>query len=380
MSTNNIVDFAVIGAGMAGASIAYELSKQGASVIVLETEAHAAYHTTGRSAAFYSTAYGNDTVRKITLASYDFYQNPPTGFCEHPMLKDFGALYIANKHQLDSLHKLYHQVHPRVQNVELVERDFVLSKVPQLKSDYVNAGLWEPDSKEIDVATLLMGYIKSAKNHGCEFFFNRCVSSLSYKKNHWFIQADQQHYQAKNIINAAGAWSDKIAQLAGAKTVGLIPKQRNICIAKSPDDLEANRWPLVLDVDDTFYFKPDGGNILITPADEIPVEPIDAFPDDECIAVGIERFQQAMNVEIKHLIRKWAGLRSFVADRSPVVGPDPHVKGLFWLAGQGGYGIQMAPALARIGASLALDNRIPEDLESLGLELDSITPTRCYTD
>ena len=371
-----IVDFAVIGSGIAGASVAFELSASGASVIVLEAEDHPGYHTTGRSAAFYMAAYGNDVVRAITLASKSFYQSPPAGFCEVPLLRPCGAMYIAREEQLPQLHALYQRVSRLLDNVEIVDKAFVLSKVPELKSDYVAAGFWEPTSMEIDVAALLEGYIKFAKRQGVEFVFNAQVKSLQFSREHWVIGSSAGQYQAKHIINAAGAWGDVIAGLAGARSVGLVPKRRTVCIVKSPDNIDVRGWPLTLDIDEKFYFKPDGGNILITPGDETPMEPMDAYPEEIDIALGVERFQQAVGIKVNRVLRTWAGLRTFVKDKSPVVGFDSKVPQFFWLVGQGGYGIQMAPALSKIAASLAINRGIPQFDTAMRVTADSISPAR----
>jgi len=369
-------DFAVIGAGMAGASMAYELSSRGASVVVLEAEAHAAYHTTGRSAAFYMVGYGNSTVRAVTVASKTFYDHPPEGFCDHPLLKPLGALYIAKSSQQAQLQQVYQGVSSLLEGVALVDAPFVLEKVPQLRKSYVDAGFWEPSAKEIDVAALLQGYIKLAKRQHTQFVFNARVNSLCKKGDVWTISTDSGEFTAKKIVNAAGAWADKLAKLAGAKPVGLIPKKRTVCVAQPEVAIDVSSWPLTIDIDERFYFKPENGNILITPADETPVEPMDAFPDELDVAIGIERFQEAMDVKIKRVVRQWAGLRSFVDDKSPVVGFDSFVPGFFWLAGQGGYGIQMAPALAKIAASLALGGAIPQALIELGVDASLIGPQR----
>ena len=240
----------------------------------------------------------------------------------------------------------------------------------------MSAGIWEETSKEIDVAALLQGYIKLAKRLGAKFLYKASVESLTYAEKSWQIESAAGCFSATHIINAAGAWGDVVATLAGAEPVGLTPKRRTVCIAKSPENVDVNGWPLTIDIDEQFYFKPDGGNILITPADETPMDPMDAYPEELDVALGIERFQRAVDVDVKHVVRTWAGLRTFAPDKSPVVGFDSKVPQFFWLVGQGGYGIQMAPALAKIAASLALKGDVIPEAANFGLTAEKISPQR----
>ncbi len=361
---NKEYDYAVIGCGMAGASIAYQLSQSGSAVVVLEAEPYAAYHTTGRSAAFYMEAYGNATVRQITQAGRPFFENPPEGFCEVPLLKPCGALYIARDEQKDSLRKLYQELKPRIPDCELVDQDFLLEKLPALREDTIQAGFWEPQSMEIDVAALLEGYIKGAKTLGTEFLYKHKIQSMSFANSLWNLDTkDEETIQAKTVINAAGAWADHIAELAGANSLKLEPKKRTVCVAKPKGDTAVNHWPLTLDIGEQFYFKPEGNNLLITPADEQPSEAHDAQADEYDVALGIDRLQQAVDIEFSSIVRQWAGLRTFSQDRSPVVGYDNTVENFFWLAGQGGYGIQMAPALAELASALVQKQSIDEDIK-----------------
>jgi len=347
--TRPLYDYAIIGCGMAGASLAYELSESGASVLVLESEAYPAFHTTGRSAAFYMEAYGNATVRQITQSSRHFFDSPPNDFTHTPLLKPCGALYLAREQQTKQLQALYTQLKDRIENCQLVSDEFLKNKIPLLKNNIVKQGFWEPQSMEIDVAALLEGYIKLAKRNDSVFHYQEPVTQLHFNKTHWLIN---DLFQANVIVNAGGAWSDKIAQLAQAQSIALQPKKRTVCIASLANEVDVRNWPLTLDIDEKFYFKPEGNKLLITPADENPVKAHDAQADEYDVALGIARVQEVVDIKIKQVTRKWAGLRTFSKDKSPVVGFDGQASNFFWLAGQGGYGIQMAPALAKLASAL----------------------------
>jgi D-arginine dehydrogenase len=370
-------DFAIIGCGMAGASLAYELSCLDKKVLVLEREAYPAYHTTGRSSAFYMEAYGNETVRKITQASRDFFDQPPEYFTDLPLLKTSGALFIATAHQQKQLHALYDEVRHRINGCQLVDQFFIKEKLPPVNTEMIVNGFWEPHSMEIDVAALLDGYIKLAKKNQVLFTFNNKIHTLIFENNSWLIN---NNFSASTIVNAAGAWADNIAQLAQAKPLGLIPKKRTVCIAKVNEQLKVKSWPLTLDIDEQFYFKPEGVNLLITPADETPMHAHDVQAEELEIAQGIDRVQKVLNIEITQALRKWAGLRTFSKDKAPVLGYDPQVTNFFWLAGQGGYGIQMAPALAKIAAQTAVYGATHKKtfalFEKMKLSYTNISPGR----
>ena len=356
---------------MAGASLAYELSAQNQSVLVLESESCPAYHTTGRSAAFYMEAYGNDTVRKITQASRHFFDHPPEQFCEVPLLKPCGALYIADQTQEKKLRELHKTLSQHIKGCELVDQQFIRQKIPSINTEKITIGFWEPESMEIDVAALMAGYIRLAKKNHVQFLYNTQVKKLQRHKAMWHIN---DTFQAKTVVNAGGAWADELIQLAGGKPLQLKPKKRTICVVKPAQHLQVKNWPLTLDIDEQFYFKPEGNNLLITPADEIDTHPHDVQAEEYDVALGIDRVQQVVNLPVTQVIRRWAGLRTFSADKSPVIGYDNDIENFFWLAGQGGYGIQMAPALAKLAANLALGKQ--DILETMKLSYESITPGR----
>jgi D-arginine dehydrogenase len=200
--------------------------------------------------------------------------------------------------------------------------------------------------------------------------------SLARTHGYWRARAASGKFAARVLIDAAGAWCDKVAQLADAAPVGLVPKRRTAFVFQPPPGIALENWPVVHDIHETFYFKPDAGKILASPADETPIEPCDVHSDDVDIAAAIDRIQRCASLPVTHIERKWAGLRSFVNDGCPVVGYDPRVEGFFWIAGQGGYGIETSPAIGRLSASLAARRGVPGDLADLGLDARMLSPAR----
>ncbi len=367
-------DVAVIGAGIAGASIAAELGKS-CKVVLLEQESQPGYHTTGRSAAIFTETYGPTPMRALTRASADFFHNPPEGFSASPLVLPRGVLMIAAKDQLSSLDRLIEEIS---QNgpVQRLERDEILAMIPLLRPDRVAAGMYDVRGMDIDVNALHQGYLRQLKQLGGELLLNQKIDALSRLDNHWQIDVGDGPIKAKVIVNAAGAWADEVGALVGAQKIGLIPKRRTVAIVPAPAGVDIDEWPLVGDVDEKFYLKPDAGRLLISPEDETPSPPCDAQPEEIDIAICVDRIETAFDIKISRIENKWAGLRSFVADKCPVVGFDSNVEGFFWLAGQGGYGIQSAPALSRLAAAQVLGSPMPVDIVEQGLELADISPAR----
>jgi D-arginine dehydrogenase len=372
--TEAAFDIAVIGAGIAGASAAFELARSH-SVLILEMEDAPGYHTTGRSAAFFSQAYGAAAMRALTSASLSFYANPPPGFAEHPLLRESGAMYIARSDQhaeLDALERA-------IANSDLVERrdaGFAIGKVGVLAKDYVAECLWEPGAQEIDVHALHHGYLRGARQRGAQLLCGAKLTSAERGAGRWALTTSAGKFAASVIVNAAGAWGDQIAQLAGAAPLGLRPLRRTACIIPAPPGAEIRRWPLVIDVDEEFYFKSDAGNILLSPADETPSEPCDVAPEDIDIAVAVDRFERATTLRVERVLRSWAGLRTVTGDRTLALGFDAAVEGFFSLVGQGGQGIQSAPAAARCVAALIRGEDLPDDVIALGVSAAALSPRR----
>jgi D-arginine dehydrogenase len=367
-------DIAIIGGGIAGAAAAAHLAPH-ARVLVLERESQPGYHATGRSAALFSEIYGNASIRALTRASRAFLCTPPEGFAAASLVSPRGALYVATTGQLDALETFASlpDVAAGTRRMNAIE---ARTLSPSLRDDYVAAAVYEPDAQDVDVHALHHGFLRWLRERGGKLVNNAGVTSLTRQNDAWNIVTEAGEFHARLLVNAAGAWADDIGRLAGARPIGIQPLRRTAFMIDAPADSNADHWPMTIDIDEQFYFKPDAGRLLLSPADETPSGPCDALPDDMDVAIAVDRIEQATTLSITHVRQKWAGLRSFVADRSPVIGFDPHVADFFWIAALGGYGIQTAPAVGRLAAALIQRHDAPSDLLALGLDMGLITPER----
>ena len=369
-------DFAIIGAGIAGVSAAYHLAPH-ARVIVLEREQVAAYHTTGRSAALHSETYGSAEIRAITVASGRFYRKPPPGFADHPLLTPRGALIAGRADHQAAMQKAAAHYVRLVPSVRWLDPAETLSRQPLLKPEAAAGGAIFEEAEDMDVAAIHGGFLKGARAAGAVLRLDAEVATLERRNGTWKIGLrDGESVAAAYIVNAAGAWADVLAELAGAAPVGLVPKRRTAFTFDAPSGFDLTHLPMVIDFDETGYIKPEVGQFLGSPADETPSPPCDAQPEEMDIAIAVERIETATTLKIRRIKNKWAGLRSFVADKNLVVGYDPAVDGLFWLAGQGGYGIQTAESAGRLAASLALGKGMPGDIAGLGVSEAALSPAR----
>lgn len=366
-------DFAVIGAGIAGASVAAELSQQ-ASVLLLEQENTPGYHSTGRSAAMYIPSYGPPLIQALTRASGSFFDQPPEEFCSTPLLQPRAEMLIARTDQLTSVESFMNDVSDSA--IRQIDSAEVLRQCPLLKQEYAAAGILDTSGSDIDVHTLHQGYLALFKRYKGVLVTNSEVVTLAHKANNWNITTTAGDYTAATVVNAAGAWADKVGQLAHAEPINLTPKRRTAMIIDLPDQSDFSAMPLVADIDEAFYIKPDAGRLLISPANADPVAPCDVQPEELDIAVCIDEVEKAFDIKVKTIVRKWAGLRSFVSDNSPVAGYSTRADNFFWLAGQGGYGIQTSPALSRYAAALLLNESVPEDIQQQGLNATSLAVQR----
>jgi D-arginine dehydrogenase len=368
------VDIVVIGAGIAGASAAYALAET-ASVLLLEREDQPGYHTTGRSAAVFAPAYGNLPIRRLTAASRAFYDDHAGGLAAGPVLHARGELIIARADQLEALERAEAELGAQIDGLERLDAAAAMRRLPALRPGYAAAALADGSAMDMDVAAIHQGFLKAFRHRGGRLRVDAEVTGLRQARRGWEVLTRAGGCQAEIVVNAAGAWADEVAALAGAAGIGLVPKRRTAFIF-DPKTAVDPRWPVVADVEESFYFKPESGLLLGSPADETPSPPTDAQPEDLDVAIAVDRIERATTWQIARITRRWAGLRSFVADRTPVVGFDPHCRGFFWLAGQGGYGIQTAPAVARVVAALALGRALPDDIAGTGLAAADLAPGR----
>jgi len=370
-------DYAVVGAGMAGASVGWQLAQAGASVLVLEREAQPGYHSTGRSAALYLQTYGTPAIRALTRASRAFFDAPPDGFTDSAILAPRGVLYVAGPDQLDLLEQTSQALHREAPHMERLAPAQLRERVPVLRPEAAAAGLWEDGAADIDVHALHQGYLRGLRRHGGLLRTGAEVAALARAQGVWTLTlADGAQVQARHVVNAAGAWADGVAQLAGAAPVGLVPMRRTAFTFAPPAGVDVAHWPAVIGVDEGWYFKPDAGQLLGSPANADPVPAHDVQPEEIDVATAIWRIEQATTLTIRRPGHVWAGLRSFVADGDFVIGWDTGVQGFFWLAAQGGYGIQSAPGYALLARNLLLHEPLDAALAAQGLDAACLAPQR----
>jgi D-arginine dehydrogenase len=340
---NKHVDIAVIGAGIAGASIAAELAPHG-SVLLAEAEHFAGYHATGRSAAFWDECYGGPQVVPLTLASGPWLRQG--GF-----LGPRGALHIAREGQEHALDAFEQAFADTGATIERVARAEIEALVPGILPAW-RAAIREPHCADIDVAALHQHYLAAGKRGGVELLTGHRLVHAERSGDGWLLAFENgAEVTAGTLVNAAGAWADEVARMAGCRPVGITPYRRTVVQLRT-DPAPDPALPLVLGIDGSFYFKPDGARVWLSPHDETPSAACDVAAEEIDVALAIDRFQQVVGWQVAAVERKWAGLRSFAPDRLPVYGPDPDIAGFFWFAGQGGFGIQTAPAAARLAAQL----------------------------
>lgn len=364
-------DIIVIGAGIAGASAAAELAAD-ASVTVLEMEAQPGYHATGRSASYFAAAYGKPVIREITASCESFFLQPPDGFTEADLMRPRDCMFFAREDQAGSLRAM----HAEYPGLEPLDPDAVRKRVPIFSETYLHGALREPRGGDLDVDALLQGYLRQCRRRGGQLLNDHRVDSLEWRGGTWRVSAGGRVFQAPVVVNAAGGWVDRVAGMAGLGPLDIRPLRRTALTIDPPRGVEVHDWPEMMDVDEEFYFKPDAGQILLSPADETPTDPCDAQPEDLDVAVAVDRFERATGLDIRRVNHSWAGLRTFAPDRVLVAGFDPRASGFFWLAGQGGYGVATSPALARLSRYLITGTEPEGDFAILPTRAVQLAPDR----
>jgi D-arginine dehydrogenase len=368
-------DVIVIGAGMAGASVAYFLAPH-ARVLVLERETYAGMHSTGRSAALFSETYGTPQVRALTRATRPFLAAPPAGFAAQPILGPRGATIIGSAAEADDVRALYEAIVPFTRDIELHDAARLQAAVPVLRPEFAQIGLHEPGAADIDVNELHQGFLRGLRTRGGSLRLDVSIQAISRHADGWEVDAGEQRFRAPLLLNAAGAWVDQVAALAGVAPLGITPKHRSAFVFDPPEGLDTVNWPFVTSFAETFYFKPDAGLLLGSCANADPVEPHDVQAEEYDIALAIHRIEEATTMSIRRPRRTWAGLRSFVPDGDLVGGFAGDAAGFFWVAAQGGYGIQTSAAMGEACASLALGRPLPQHLVDAGLSMEMLSPVR----
>lgn len=368
-------DVIIVGGGIGGVSIGYELAKD-RRVCLLERESTLAFHTTGRSAALFLETYGNAPIRALTTASRSFLVDPPEDF-DTELLSPRSLLQFAVRGRGAVLDSLFERVREHTPDAALLPPQEAQSLFPLLRPGYIDIAMYEPGSKEVDVHALHQGFVRGLRRRGSAVEVNSGVVAMERRDGIWSVtSADGALRRAPVVVNAAGAWADSIARIAGAAPSGLRPLLRTIFMIGMPDEVDPTDLPTLSDIDESFYLKPEGHQMLCSPADETPTEPRDARPDELEIARALDAIHDATFLTTAHVRSSWAGLRSFAEDRTPIVGFDREVDGFFWCAGQGGYGIQTCAALARVGAALARGEQVPQDVLDRGLDVADLAPGR----
>ena len=370
-------DYLVIGAGIAGASVAYWLAPHG-RVVVLERESQPGYHSTGRSAALFMESYGTAQVRALTMASRAFFEAPPPGFAEHPVLSPRGAMMVAGPGQEAELLALWEVLKLISPRGRLLDAAGACELTPVLRRNKVLGAVHEPDAADMDVHAIHQGFLRGVRRNGGRIVSDAEVQAIERDGDAWVVQAGSDRLRAAVLVNAAGAWADVVGQMAGARSIGLEPRRRSAFIFAPPPDCDSSAWPMTGGIGEDWYFKPDAGMLLGSPANVDPVHPQDVQPEELDIAIAIDRIQEMTTMTIRRPTRTWAGLRSFVPDGDLVGGWDTQAPQFFWVAAQGGYGIQTSPAMGEGCAAIIRGLGMPPRIAGFGLTPAMLAPDRLY--
>lgn len=369
-------DFLIIGGGVAGLSAASRLVRHG-KAIVLEGEEALGYHSSGRSVSFSHYGIGNEAVRGLTAWSRAFFEDRTDG--PAPLARTMASLYFAEEEALPALAALEAEMGRFTGRIRRVDSAAMAELCPALRTGPGAAvsGVLDPTGLKLDADALLQAYARAVRAGGGEVMTGRRAASIGRAGEGWRVRSDDGgEWTAPILVNAAGAWADRIAALAGVAPIGLQPMRRTIIVVDPPAGTGLSGWPFVHSLTGDFYMLPEAGQLLVSPVDEVADDPCDAAPDDYDVALAADRLEHYTTIPVPRIAHRWAGLRSFVADRTPTAGFDPDAPGFFWLVGQGGYGLQTAPAMAAAVEALAARGPWPDGLAGLGVLPEHIRPER----
>lgn len=363
-------DVVIIGAGIAGASLAWQL-RGGRRVVLLEAEDSPSHHATGRSAAIMTPHAGAPLIRAASLASRGFLTKPPEGFCDVPLTSARGVLRLADESGREALALALAEGLALGRPLRMLSRP-ELAEMGLPVTAGVVCGLHDTEPRDIDVDALHRAFLRGS---GADLRLRASVTGLDRSRDVWRVQTPQGTLEAPVVVNAAGAFADRVAVMAGLRPRGLEPRKRTIAHFDLPG-IGTRHWPLIADPEVSFYVKPEGRGILLSPSDATPAEPGEIWPDNMDIAIAVDRMQRWLDLDPRRPSASWAGLRSSMPDDDPVAGWDPEAPGFFWFAGQGGFGIQSSPALSRAAAAILCGDPIPGGLASAGLTATPLSPAR----
>lgn len=374
------VEILVVGGGIAGISAAARFAAR-AQTVLLERESALGYHSSGRSATFYHFGIGDVVVRGLTAASRFFFTDRSAGHADAPLSQTKPALFIGTAETMAELTTLEAEMRRFSDTIIAVGPAEMREIVPVLKTGdgAAVAGILDTGGQKLDADLLLQVGARALRSAGGEIMFNAGVTAIAHDGARWIVDTPEQRYAARIVVNAAGAWADELAVLAGVRPLGLTPLRRTIIGFDPPEGVDISGWPFLKTVfDDGFYMLPDSGRLLASPMDVTPTPPGDVQPDDYEMALAAWRVEEATTLSVGRIPIKWAGLRSFVADKVPTAGFAPDAPGFFWLAGQGGYGLQTSPAMAMAAEALLFDQPWPALLTEHGVSPDHIRPERLF--
>jgi D-arginine dehydrogenase len=368
-------DVAIIGGGIAGLSLAYFLGLH-RSTVVLERETALGYHSTGRSAAEFVLRYNSPGICRLAAIAKVFFDSPPDGFAEIPLLKQRGGIMIATPEKADRLEALFNTERVFTPDLEILDVDGLHERLPILKPGYAATGFHDPNFWDIEVESLLQGYLRGARRNGVEIRAGHAVLSARHNGSAWTIDTPSGTVRTRTVVNAAGGWADQTAALFGIKPLDIVPHRRTAILIDPPEGIDLSAMPEINELDEDFYMKPDAGRLLACPADATPCEPGDVQPEELDIAWAAHYVEEATTIPVRRIAKSWAGMRSFAPDNLPVIGHSHENAEFFWLAGQGGFGILTSPALGRLAANLLTGAPEPEDFKAQSLDPQTFSPLR----